>query len=404
MIPKFVRKKFAGVQQPLGRWILRHVAEFIVLSPAILVTWIWLKIRDKEILIIGRFSNTLSTFVAPLEPELRRRIESPESLEKTIVLCLATDANSQIRKMYDRVVKIYGSEAKLVRRLIWWASLKGISRIEPLEIQSDPIWIKGKPSITFTEEEEREGQRFLDANGLTKHEYLCYTVRTESYYLARLAEGVKLKPQTLRNPSEQTYLEAAESYSRSGIAILRMGKDLASRIKIDDEHKIIDYAGLNQSDFLDVYLMKYCKFAFVGNTGIVCLRWIWNLPNVHGDSYLITRNQIRGDLFLLQKVWLERENRFATFKEMLLMPGYSEEKHQERLGVRLVKNTVEEIKAVCDEMNARVDGTWESTAEDEELQRRYQDLIVKYSNKPEWNGGGRIGAQFLRENQDLLRE
>jgi putative glycosyltransferase (TIGR04372 family) len=116
------------------------------------------------------------------------------------------------------------------------------------------------------------------------------------------------------------------------------------------------------------------------------------------------RNQIKGDLSLLQKVYLERENRFATFKEMLLMPGYSEEKHQERLGVRLVKNTVEEIKAACDEMNARIDGTWVTTEEDEELQRRYQELIVKYSNKPEWNGGGRIGAQFLRENQDLLRE
>jgi putative glycosyltransferase (TIGR04372 family) len=130
---------------------------------------------------------------------------------------------------------------------------------------------------------------------------------------------------------------------------------------------------------------------------------LFNLRNVHGDSYLIQRNQIRGDIFILQRVWLERENRFATFKEMLLMPGYSEEKHQERLGVRLVKNTAEEIKAACDEMNTRIDGTWVTTAEDEELQRRYQELIVKYSDKPTWNGGGRIGAQFLRDNQDLLR-
>jgi hypothetical protein len=88
---------------------------------------------------------------------------------------------------------------------------------------------------------------------------------------------------------------------------------------------------------------------------------------------------------------------------MLNLHGYSEEKHQQQLGVRLVKNTVEEIKAACDEMNARIDGTWVETKEDIELQRRYQELIVKHSNKPEWNGGGRIGAQFLRDNQDLLR-
>ena len=165
----------------------------------------------------------------------------------------------------------------------------------------------------------------------------------------------------------------------------------------------MDYATEFRSDFLDVYLMKYCKYAFVGNTGIVWFRWLFNLPNVHGESYQIRRNQIKGDLFLLQKVWLESENRFATFKEMLLMPGYSEEKNQEGLGVRLVKNTVEEIKAACDEMNSRIDGTWITTAEDEELQRRYQELIVKYSDQPTWNGKGRIGAQFLRDNQDLLR-
>ena len=399
-----MRKKFAGVQQPLGRWILRHVAEFIVLSPAILVTWLWLILRRKEILIVGRFSNTISAFVGPLEPELRKRSETPGSLNRAVVLYLSADANSQIRAMYNRVVKIYGAEAKLKRRLIWWASQKSVSRREIFEIQSDPMWIIGTPCLSFTADEEREGQKFLNEHGLEKCNYLCYTVRTESYYLARQAEGVLLKPQTIRNPSELTYLDVAQMFSKAGISILRMGKDLTTRIDNDNDKSLIDYAMNHRSDFLDVYLMRYCKFDFVGNTGIVWLRWIWNLPNVHGDSYLITRNQIKGDLSLLQRVWLEREDRFATFKEMLLMPGYSEEKHQEQLGVKLVKNTVDEIKAVCDEMNARIDGTWVTTEEDEELQRRYQELIVKYSNKPEWNGGGRIGAQFLRDNQDLLRE
>jgi putative glycosyltransferase (TIGR04372 family) len=404
VVPKFLRRKFAGVQQPLGRWILRHVAEFIVLSPAILVTWLWLKLRRKEVLIIGRLSNTISAFIGPLEPEIRRRSAEQSSLKRAVVLNLSADANSQIRRMYGRVVKIYGAEAKLRRRFIWWASQKAINRRELVEIQSDPMWAEAIPSISFSAEEESEGQRFLDNHLLVKNNYVCYTVRTESYYLARMSEGVILKPQTLRNPSEHTYLEVAKSLTSNGMPILRMGKDLSAITPFADDTNIIDYASELRSDFLDVYLMKYCKFTFVGQTGIVYLRWLWNLPNVLGDTYEIMRNQIKGDLSLLQKVYLEREDRFATFKEMLLMPGYSEEKHQERLGVRLVKNTVDEIKAVCDEMNARIDGTWVTTEEDEELQRRYQELIVKYTSKPHWNGGGRIGAQFLRENQDLLRE
>jgi putative glycosyltransferase (TIGR04372 family) len=404
VVPKFLRKKFAGVQQPLGRWILRHIAEFIVLSPAILVTWLWLKLRRKEVLIVGQSSNTISNFLAPLEPELRRRKLKAGSLERVIVLNLSTDANSQIRKMYDRIVTIYGSESPLARRLVWWASQKGMTRKSLFEVQSDPIWVSAAPSVSLTDDEEMEGQKFLAEHGLEKNKYLCYTVRTESYYLARMAEGVILKPQTHRNPSEQTYLEVAKMLSSGGMPILRMGKDLSSKLEKTMHPNVVDYASDFRSDFLDVFLMKYCKYAFVGNTGIVWLRWLFNLPNVHGESYEISRTQLKGDLFLLQKVYLEREDRFATFKEMLLMPGYSEEKHQKRLGVRLVNNTVDEIKAVCDEMNARIDGTWVTTEEDEELQRRYQELIVKYSNKPEWNGGGRIGAQFLRENQDLLRE
>ena len=342
-------------------------------------------------------------FVLPLEPELRRRKENGDQLKRTIVLYLSKDANIQARKMFDRVVRIYGSEVRLKRRIIWWASLALVAREELYDNQSDSAWLSHEPTVSFTLEEEKLGEMFLAQHGLSKFNYVCYTVRSESYYLARIAEGNIMKPQTLRNPSEATYLDVSNDLIDEGFSVLRMGKDMPDISNELKTSKVIDYANNLRSDFLDVYLLRYCKFLFCGNAGIMTLRWLWNAPSVTGDSYLIWRNQIAYDIFLLQKVWLERENRFATFKEMLLMPGYSEEKHQERLGVRLVKNTAEEIKAACDEMNARIDGTWIATDEDEELQRRYQELIVKYSDKPTWNGKGRIGAQFLRDNQDLLR-
>ena len=403
MIPKFVRKKFAGVQQPLGRWILRHICEFIVLSPAILVTWIWLKVRRKEILIVGRSSNTISMLVLPLEPELRRRKGNHGQLGRTVVLYLSSDANQQIRKMYDRVVKIYGAESRVKRRIIWWASLKFVYRRELFDDQSDPMWVEGRPVLAFTEEEENRGKQFLDSNGLKPNEFICYTVRSESYYLARIAEGQVIKPQTIRNPRESVYLKVAESLNQDGFDVLRMGKDLNLKLDKTEFPSILDYSSEFRTDFLDVYLLKYCKYLYCGNAGIIALRWMWNLPSVTGDSYLIWRNQICYDIFLLQRVWLKQKNRLATFTEMLSLHGYSDEKHQARLGVELVKNTVEEIRAACDEMNARIDGTWITTKEDEDLQRQYQNLIVKFSNQPTWNGRGRIGAKFLRDNQDLLR-
>jgi len=108
VLPKFVRDKFAGVQQPLGRWILRHVLEFIVLSPAILVTWLYLKLRRKAVFFVGVSTSNITGFLQVLEPELRRRMSTEGNLSRLIVLNLSKDANLQIRLMYDRVVKIYG--------------------------------------------------------------------------------------------------------------------------------------------------------------------------------------------------------------------------------------------------------------------------------------------------------
>ncbi len=342
-------------------------------------------------------------FILPLEPELRRRKLEAGQLDRTIVLYLSDDANSQIRKMYDRVVAIHGAECKLRRRIIWWASLKFVYRQELFDDQSDPMWVEGRPVLAFSEEEENRGKQFLDSNGLKPNEFICYTVRSESYYLARIAEAQVIKPQTFRNPSEDVYLKVAESLIKDGFKILRMGKDLDRKLDKGVYPKILDYASDFRTDFLDIYLLKHCKFLLNGATGLISPRWIWNLPSVTCDSYLIWRNQLCYDIFLLQRVWIKRENRFATFTEMLSLHGYSEEKHQPGLGVELVKNTAEEIKDACDEMNARIDGSWVTTEDDEDLQRQYQNLIVKFSDKPTWNGQGRVGAKFLRDNQDLLR-
>ena len=121
MIPRLIRKKFHGVQVPLGKWIVRHVFEFIILSPAILLTWLYLKIRKIEVLQIGE-SPVISRFIAPLEPELRRRAYNLALLNNVIVINLAEDANSQIRKMYDNFFVIFGVEKPIRRRLVWWAS------------------------------------------------------------------------------------------------------------------------------------------------------------------------------------------------------------------------------------------------------------------------------------------
>ena len=404
MIPKFVRKKFAGVQQPLGRWILRHVAEFIVLSPAILVIWLWLKLSKKQVFLVGVASSSISAFLQALEPELRRRMRSSNGLSKLIVLNMATDANSQIRKMYDRVVRIYGAEVKLQRRLIWWASSLGklqIPRVGILEAQNDPLWHVGDPVVGFTQSEIDFGEIFLRSIGLAKDQkFVCYATRTASYYASIESSGVKLKGQSIRNPDESVYFQVVKALSERGYFVIRMGKDLSSKVPNEFESSIYDYASSDRSDFLDSFLLSKCDLLVNGGTGIFIFRAIFNLPTLQADLYRILQNTFFGDIGLFQKVWLVKEGRLMTVGEMVAMgDSFSDERHQERLGVRLVKNTADEILAACNEMEARLNGTWVTTEEDEILQKKYWDLICDSGHH-----GGRVGAQFLRDNQDLLRE
>ena len=404
MVPKFLRKKFAGVQQPLGRWILRHIAEFIVLSPAILVTWLWLKLLKKRVFFTGIGSNSISAFLQPLEPEIRRRSEMPFGLRRLIVLNLSRDANSQVRKMYDRVVRIYGAEAKPQRRIIWWAANVGglrLPKVDILEAQNDPLWHEGLPVVEFTQSEVDLGESFLRSIGVKKDQKIvCFATRTASYYSGLQNSGVTLKSQTIRNPDENVYFHVAKSLSDRGYFVIRMGKDLSTKIPKEFESSIYDYASLDRSDFLDAYLLYKCGFLLNGGTGIFIFRAIFNLPTVQADLYRILQNLYFGDIGLFQKVWSLKEDRLLTVKEMVTMgDGFSDERHQERLGVRLVKNTADEMLAACDEMELRLHETWTSTEEDEVLQQKYWRLICESGHH-----GGRIGAQFLRENQDLLRE
>jgi len=403
VIPKFVRKKFHGVQVPLGKWILRHIFEFIILSPAILLTWLYLKIRKIEVLQIGE-SPVISRFIAPLEPELRRRSHKLATLNKVIVINLAEDANLQIRKMYDKYFTILGSEKPIRRRLVWWASRVANGHRLLVENKSDLTWSTSAPLHFFSEQEVDEGVKFLADHSVNAgQEFICYAVRSESYYLKLAKSGVSVKPRSVRNPNEDLYLQAL-NLIKSNLSIFRMGKDIDIPIDVIEYPDVVDYANKYRTDFLDVFLISRCKFLLVGNTGLFWMNAIFGKSTLHCDLYDIRHQVLTHDLMIFQKVWLTSENRLATVSEMLKMKSeYSDERHQARLGVELVKNTADEIYAACQEMNSRIDGTWETTPEDEDLQQRYLGLVIKFSDQPTWRGGGRVGTQFLRDNQDLLK-
>ena len=107
-----------------------------------------------------------------------------------------------------------------------------------------------------------------------------------------------------------------------------------------------------------------------------------------------------------KKLWLREEQRFMTFREFLeaweeewsaRFPGSIAYEH---LGVDVVENTPEEIIAVAVEMDERLNGTWQTTEEDKELQQRFWSTLKFREPNEEFRS--RMGAEFLRQNRELL--
>ncbi|GBL21909.1 hypothetical protein EMGBS4_19690, partial [Acidimicrobiaceae bacterium] len=159
---------------------------------------------------------------------------------RTIVLNLSIDANTQIRKMYDEIVKIYGDENHLVRRIIWWSSKFGLKVNTPAQVMSDKSWQDDPPSVDFSSIENDCGYSFLKSSGVIANDkFICYATRTESYYTKLIEQGVVVKPRSIRNPDEKIYLDVASKLAENDFAIFRMGKDLDSKISEGEFPKIL---------------------------------------------------------------------------------------------------------------------------------------------------------------------
>lgn len=257
--------------------------------------------------------------------------------------------------------------------------------------------------LTFTEEEQRTGRQALLNMGIPEGApFVCFHAR-DSAYLDAVLPNTDWGYHGHRDSSIQNYLAAAEELVKRGYFAIRMG----SRVKhaLDSENpRIIDYALNGRTDFMDVFLGANCRF-FIGDTaGIFAVPSIFRRPTafVNYIPLEIAHTWNPYDLFIPKTLWLGSEHRFMSFREILDsgVGRYGRHDQYQRQGIDVVENTPEEIAALAVEMDERLKGTWQTTEEDEELQRSFWSLF-----KPSELHGeirSRIGADFLRRNKALL--
>ena len=258
--------------------------------------------------------------------------------------------------------------------------------------------------IFFTTGEHVLGKKLLFELGVPeKKKFICFHARDSTY-----TESLKIDRDwsyhDFRDSNIRNYLPAVEEMAKRDYYAIRIGSHVKESLEVENS-QIIDYASNGtHSDFLDIYLLANCRFLIISDTGLSGPAEVFRTPIVYVNDFLFAllyRLSVQNCIFIFKKYYLIQEKRFLTYAEIaktdLLYCGSGFE--FKKRGIEVVENTQEEILAATLEMEERLLGTWVTKKEDEELQKQFWSLFPKDMLK---SPGCRIGAQFLRDNREML--
>ncbi len=321
--------------------------------------------------------------------------------------------NEQLMKMLKRTLNISSFAYYLsLANCCFPGSARHTVKMPHRDIDVKNLLGRTQTHLSFTSEEEQFGQQELRKMGLPEKASFVGFIGRDSAYLDNYQPDIDWKYHDYRNMDIRNFVQAMEELTKREYFILRMGHIVQQPLDVYN-HKVIDYASHFRTDFLDIFLCSKCHFFVNGMAGLDAVPMLhFRRPMVKVN--FIPLNTLRSGaaetIYIPKKYWLVNEHRFITFKEIFEsdVGRFGSTEQYYNAGIELIDNTTEEIAAVVLEMDERLKGTWYSSEEDIELQRRFWELFkpdgmhkFKYERQ-DWFRA-LIGAEFLRQNQKLLK-
>lgn len=268
--------------------------------------------------------------------------------------------------------------------------------------------------IEQTAKEKAQGKAYLASKDLHPLEPFVCIHNRDNAYKKDLGEKLALQwdYQKYRDSEISKYIPTIEKLSGLGLPIFRMGKEVADPLNIANP-KIFD-VDKSRSDMLDFYLIFNCKFFICNNSGLSHVRNLARKPvllvNFIPFNHEIIKIMGRNSVFLPKKIWVVKDKRYLSFKEMLSLNFYhgDEKKYLaqfDRYGeVLFEENSKKDILEAAMEMNSRIDKNIEDTELNIQMQKKFWSLRC---NEQEVNFivdtcGYRISQHFLESNLDLF--
>ncbi len=150
----------------------------------------------------------------------------------------------------------------------------------PAQVDRDiyNLWAKHGPHLSFTEREERKGQRLLRDLGIAEGtKWVCFFVR-DSAYLKAKAPGADFSYHDYRDSDISECIPTALELVRRGYYVIRMGEIVAKPFHVKHS-MVIDYSlSKHLSDFGSLYLGAKCAFAIGSHSGWMSIPQAFNRP------------------------------------------------------------------------------------------------------------------------------
>lgn len=360
-----------------------------------------------------RVGNLIYTRIGHLaantEMYLRKRKRDKISRREWHVFISGKPANEQLFKMIKRQIPVITNP---IGFWMYWVVRQFTKGSDMWIDLPNPHYFHEvgeiSPQLKFTTEEENRGKQLLKNMGIESGKFfVCFHVRDKAYLDKQLAfrSRQEWSYQDYRDCDIRNYLPAVKYLASLGMFVLRMGHTVERPLNASNP-RIIDYAMQYRSDFGDIYLNAKCKFFLASDGGLSSIPWIFNVPVAYANGIppLAAAGWRKEDVYIPKKLWLRDEKRFLTFPEILErgVDKWFRTHLYAQAGIEIIENTPEEILALVQEMMARLNGTWATTKGDEDLQRRYWEILPPGHRC--YGNGSRLGAEFLRQNQELLGE
>jgi putative glycosyltransferase (TIGR04372 family) len=253
------------------------------------------------------------------------------------------------------------------------------------------------PLIQLKEKDVKKGKNLLRELGVPEGSwYVCFNCREPGYY-----DAYNLRERSCRN-AQIAHLELGlKAVIERGGWCIRTGSPGTAPLppSLKRHERILDYPHTRWvSDFMDVFLLASCRFFLGNNSGITTVAATFGVPCVQTNVVPFGLLSVfPQDIAIFKGQHSKITGRPIPFAQSLksLLSVSIVDREYEEFQVELIENTPEEIRDVVVEMLDRLEGRLIYTAEEEDLQKRFQAMLNSFHLSR--GAVSRVGKEFLKK-------